>query len=61
VYIHGVSAYSEGLWNPGGAHVLAYSVSSPIQVADQGSKAVISRRDEFRSLYHPGVEHPEHL
>jgi regulator of protease activity HflC (stomatin/prohibitin superfamily) len=50
-----VSADYKGLWILGGAVVLAYVVSSAIQVADQWSKAVVLRLGNFRSLQGPGL------
>jgi len=39
----------------GAAVVLAFIVSSAIQVADQWSKAVVLRLGKFRSLQGPGL------
>jgi regulator of protease activity HflC (stomatin/prohibitin superfamily) len=50
-----VSADFDGLWILGGAVVLAFAVSSAIQVADQWSKAVVLRLGKFRSLQGPGL------
>ena len=50
-----VSADFDGLWILGGAVVLAFVVSSSIQVADQWSKAVVLRLGKFRSLQGPGL------
>ena len=53
--IHRHSADFEGLWILGGAVVLAFVLSSAIQVADQWSKAVVLRLGKFRSLQGPGL------
>ena len=53
--MHRNSADFEALWILGGAVVLAYVVSSAIQVADQWSKAVVLRLGKFRSLQGPGL------
>jgi regulator of protease activity HflC (stomatin/prohibitin superfamily) len=53
--IHRVSADFKGLWILGVAVVLAYVVSSAIQVADQWNKAVVLRLGKFRSLQGPGL------
>jgi len=52
--VPGVSQF-ESLWILGGAVVLAFFVSSAIQVADQWSKAVVLRLGKFRSLEGPGL------
>ncbi len=52
--IAGVSHF-ESLWILSGAVVLAFFVSSTIQVADQWSKAVVLRLGKFRSLEGPGL------
>ena|GEM_PF-1635052 len=61
VVVHRVSADFEGLWILGGAVVLAYVFSCPIQAADQWSKAVVLRPGKFRSLQEPGTDQPEIL
>ena len=53
--MHRVSADVTALWILGGALVLAFVVSSAIQVADQWSKAVVLRLGQFRSLQGPGL------
>src|SRR5271168_2790703 len=50
-----VSPDFRGLWILGGSVVLAFFVSSAIQVADQWSKAVVLRLGKFRSLEGPGL------
>jgi regulator of protease activity HflC (stomatin/prohibitin superfamily) len=45
----------ESLWILGAAVILAFFVSSAIQVADQWSKAVVLRLGKFRSLEGPGL------
>ncbi len=52
--VPGLSQF-EGLGILGGAVVLAFFVSSAIQVADQWSKAVVLRLGRFRSLEGPGL------
>ena len=52
--VAGVSHF-ESLWILSGAVVLAFFVSSAIQVADQWSKAVVLRLGKFRSLEGPGL------
>jgi regulator of protease activity HflC (stomatin/prohibitin superfamily) len=52
--VPGVSQF-ESLWILGAAVVLAFFVSSAIQVADQWSKAVVLRLGKFRSLEGPGL------
>jgi len=53
--MHRVSADFKALWILGGAAVVAFIVSSAIQVADQWSKAVVLRLGKFRSLQGPGL------
>ena len=53
--MHRVSADVKALWILGGALVLAFVISSAIQVADQSSKAVVLRLGQFRSLQGPGL------
>jgi len=50
-----VSPDFRGLWILGGSVVLAFIISSAIQVADQWSKAVVLRLGKFRSLEGPGL------
>jgi regulator of protease activity HflC (stomatin/prohibitin superfamily) len=52
---HRASADVEALWILGSAVVLAFIVSSAIQVADQWSKAVVLRLGKFRALRGPGL------
>src|SRR5260221_11761911 len=52
---HQASADVEALWILGSAVVLAFIVSSAIQVADQWSKAVVLRLGKFRALRGPGL------
>ena len=51
---HRASADVEALWILGGAVVLAFVVSTAIQVADQWSKAVVLRLGKFHALRGPG-------
>ena len=53
--MHRSSADFGALWILGCALVLAFVVSSAIQVADQWSKAVVLRLGKFRSLQGPGL------
>jgi regulator of protease activity HflC (stomatin/prohibitin superfamily) len=53
--MHQMSADIEGLLILGGTVVLAFVISSAIQVADQWSKAVVLRLGKFRSLRGPGL------
>lgn len=53
--MHRMSAGFEGIWVVGAAIVLAFVVSSAIQVADQWNKAVVLRIGKFRSLEGPGL------
>src|SRR5580658_7292103 len=50
-----VSAGLEGLAVLGCAFILAFFISSGIQVADQWSRAVVLRLGKFRSLQGPGL------
>ena len=53
--VHRVSPGFVALLTLGAAVVLAFIVSSAIQVADQWSKAVVLRLGKFRSLQGPGL------
>jgi regulator of protease activity HflC (stomatin/prohibitin superfamily) len=53
--MHQMSADIGGLLILGGTVVLAFVISSAIQVADQLSKAVVLRLGKFRSLRGPGL------
>jgi regulator of protease activity HflC (stomatin/prohibitin superfamily) len=53
--MHQMSADIGGLLILGGTVVLAFVISSAIQVADQWSKAVVLRLGKFRSLRGPGL------
>ncbi len=52
---HREATDSVAYWILAGAVVLAFVVSSAIQVADQWSKAVVLRLGKFRSLQGPGL------
>jgi len=53
--VHRVSPGLLSFLTMGAAVVLAFIVSSAIQVADQWSKAVVLRLGKFRSLQGPGL------
>ncbi len=53
--MHQGSADFHGFWILGVAIVIAYVVSSSIQIADQWNKAVVLRLGKFRSLEGPGL------
>jgi len=53
--MHSVPNKFLGIWIIGSAFVLAFFVSSAVQVADQWSRAVVLRLGKFRSLEGPGV------